>query len=71
MTNKLKLVKTLIMVGLQYLLLRAQDTSSTAQSARVIEVCLPAHDGHMFIMCDILFNLKGYGVLHSLELATR
>jgi hypothetical protein len=34
----------------------------TAQSAKVMEFCLPAHDGHMLIMCDVLFNLKGYGV---------
>ncbi len=60
------------MAGLQYLLLgvqtRAQRKAQTAQSARVMEFYLPAHDGHMLIMCDVLFNLKGYGGgLHSLE----
>jgi hypothetical protein len=45
------------MAGLQYLLVGVQ-----AQSARVIEVCLPAHGNHMLIMCDVLSNLKGYGV---------
>lgn len=43
--------------GYGYLLLGIQ-----AQSARVIEVYLPAHGDHMLIMCDVTFNLKGSGV---------
>ena len=27
-----------------------------------MEVCLPAHGDHMLTMCDVLSNLKGYGV---------
>src|SRR5712672_2612381 len=37
---------------------RSPDTSLTAQSARIMEVCLPAHADHMLIMCDIMGSLE-------------